>query len=243
MSNNNTGNKNTGNFNTGCWNSGDGNTGEFNTGNRNTGDENSGCWNSGNRNTGDLNTGDRNTGYRNTGDLNTGCWNSGYENTGYRNTGAGNTGGENTGNRNTGDLNTGCWNSGSRNTGYLNTNTPKVRIFNKMCDIGFSDIEFPSFFYFNVVEWISEENMTDSEKDSYPSYVTTKGFLKCYDYKQAFKDSYLKANKEDRNKVKELPNFDADLFYEISGIRVGEEKKKVTLELTDEQLEKIKDII
>ena len=81
--------------------------------------------------------------------------------------------------------------------------------------------------------------MTDEEKDSYPSYVTTWWYLKCYDYKQAFKKSYEKASKEDREKVKELPNFCPEIFYSISGIkieeiswiRVDEEiKKTITIE-------------
>ena len=65
--------------------------------------------------------------------------------------------------------------------------------------------------------------MTDKEKDSYPSYITTWGYLKCYDYKQAFKNSYEKASIEDRNKVKKLPNFDKELFFEISWIMVDDE--------------------
>jgi len=37
-------------------------------------------------------------------------------------------------------------------------------------------------------------------------------------YKQSFIESWENADKEDREKVRDLPNFDADVFYEISGI-------------------------
>lgn len=117
--------------------------------------------------------------------------------------------------------NTGNWNKGNWNTGYLNTtNTDTVRIFNKESSVKRDDIDFPDFFYFTLTEWIEESNMTDKEKEAYPTYITTGGYLKCYDYKQAFKNSYYKASKEDKEKVKKLPNFDAEIFYEISGIRV-----------------------
>ena len=174
---------------------------------------------------------------------NTGNRNTGYMNTGNRNTGNWNTGDWNTGNMNTGNRNTGNWNTGNCNTGYMNTLTPKVVMFNKITNLDFEDIEFPSFFYFKTILWITEDDMTKKEKDSYPSYATTGGYLKCMDYKQSFIESYKNSSDEDRESVKNLPNFDAEIFFEISGIRVDEEKKKVTLELTDEQLEQIKEII
>ena len=173
-------------------------------------------------------TGNCNTGHWNTGDCNTGHWNTGDWNTGDRNTGDWNTGSQNTGEWNTGHCNT-----GNCNTGFFNTNEPYVRMFNKMTDRKLSEVVLPYFCYFNLTEWIEESDMTDKEKDAYPSYVTTGGYLKTYDYKQAFRNSYYKASKEDREKIKKLPNFDADIFFEISGIRVDEEEMT---ELTLEQI-------
>jgi len=40
------------------------------------------------------------------------------------------------------------------------------------------------------------------------------------DYKSAFKLSWNKADKQDRAKIKKIPNFDKDMFFEISGIDV-----------------------
>jgi hypothetical protein len=229
----NTGNWNTGNRNTGDSNTGNRNTGSWNTGDRNTGSWNTGSWNTGNRNTGSWNTGswntgDRNTGYKNTGDRNTGNSNTGDSNTGHRNTGYRNTGYRNTGDRNTGNRNTGSWNTGSWNTGFFNTTTPeKIQVFNQPCKKSDWDNAYkPDFLFFNLTEWIHEKKMTDREKEDHPEYKTlgVGGYLWKYNYKEAFKKAWDEADPEDRIRVKDLPNFDAKIFYEISGINVEEEK-------------------
>lgn len=189
-------------------------------------------------NTGDYNTGNWNTGYQNTGDRNTGNWNTGDRNTGYCNTGY----------QNTGNWNTGNWNTGNRNTGYCNTITPEdCLIFNKTAKRkDWENADKPKWMYVNLTEWVEESKMSDKEKEAYPSYITTGGHLKFYsDIKHAYAESWEKATKEDREKTFKLPNFDIDVFKEIFGFNpiIESEKKKVTLELTDEQLAKIKDII
>ena len=88
--------------------------------------------------------------------------------------------------------------------------------------------------------------MTDKEKDAFPSYATTWWYLKCREYKQAWKESYEDASKDDRDLVKKLPNFCPDLFFEISWIRVDEEvKKKIIIdwkeiEISEESFEQLK---
>jgi hypothetical protein len=248
----NTGDGNTGNCNTGDGNTGDRNTGDGNTGYRNTGDCNTGYFNTGDcntgdgntgdRNTGDWNTGDRNTGYRNTGDRNTGDWNTGDRNTGAGNTGDRNTGDCNTGDRNTGDWNTGYrntgdrntgdWNTGDRNTGYFNTQTPEnIIVFNSPCAKSAWDVAYkPLFLFFTLHDWVYENKMTDQEKIDNPTFFTCGGYLKKIDYKDAFIASWENADHSDRIRVKDLPNFDADIFYEISGIDLRENvPKKVKL--------------
>ena len=194
-----------------------------NTGNRNTGDWNTGDWNTGYCNTGNCNTGNRNTGNRNTGDRNTGNRNTGDRNTGNCNTGSCNTGNRNTGDWNTGDWNTGDWNTGDRNTGYCNTGTPTVRMFNKDTGLKFGEIQFPNFFFFETTFWIEESKMSDKEKDAFPSYVTTGGYLKVIPMKQAWRESWDKASLDDKKKVMTLPNWDNEIFKEISGIDVEKE--------------------
>ncbi|MCE6993101.1 pentapeptide repeat-containing protein, partial [Dyadobacter sp. CY323] len=149
---------------------------------------------------------------------NTGDWN-----TGYRNTGDWNTGDRNTGDWNTGDRNTGDWNTGDWNTGFFNTITPDdVLIFNKPCSRQeWDNADKPNFLYFSVTEWIYESEMTDEEKVKYPTFFTTGGYLKKYNYKEAFQKAYNSASKTEQDKLKMLPNFDADVFFEISGIKVN----------------------
>jgi len=114
--------------------------------------------------------------------------------------------------------NSGKWNSGNGNSGNLNSNEPPLRIFNKETSVKRDDVEYPDYFMFVLNEWVETSQMTDKEKEAYPSYVTCGGYLKTRDYKQAWKESYEKASKEDKEKTFKLPNFDADVFYEISGI-------------------------
>ena len=209
--NSNSGDWNSGNRNSGSGNSGDRNSGNSNSGSGNSGDSNSGDWNSGNRNSGSGNSGDRNSGYWNSGDRNSGYWNSGSGNSGNRNSGDSNSGYRNSGDSNSGDRNSGNWNSGYRNsgdsnsgnwnlcnyeTGCFNTKQKKtIRVFNKKCDRDEWDKAYkPSFLYFNI------------DKD--------------IGYKKSFQKSWDEAEPSDRERIKDLPNFDADVFYELSGIRL-----------------------
>jgi len=60
--------------------------------------------------------------------------------------------------------------------------------------------------------------MTDKEKVDNDTFHTTGGYLKSYDYKEAFQKSYNEASQEDKDKLLKLPNFDAEVFKEISGV-------------------------
>jgi len=193
-------------------------TGRCNTGNRNTGD----C-NTGNRNTGNRNTGNRNTGNRNTGDWNTGDWN-----TGNRNTGDCNTGNRNTGDWNTGDWNTGDWNKSSFNTGCFNTVEQKIMLFNKPSDMTYRDwYESDARWLLNqipkdVVEWIYSEDMTDEEKAEHLTHETTGGYLKVLDESECGQLWWGSLSDRQKNIIKAIPNFDAEIFFQCTGIRVDE---------------------
>ena len=179
---------------------------------------------------------------------NTGSWNTCYMNTGYMNTGSWNTGSWNTGDRNTGDHNTGSWNKCNNESGYFNSTTSElIRVFNKIVDKKTWDkFEKPNFIYFGLTEWINSEDMSSEEKELNPSHIITDGFLKICEYKEAFKRSWDEAPYEDKIKILDCPNFDNDVFFEISGINVEKElnkQKKVSIELTQEQLDKIKHLL
>ncbi len=232
----NTGDCNTGNWNTGNRNTGNRNTGDWNTGNRNTGNRNTGDWNTGNRNTGNRNTGDWNTGNRNTGNRNTGDWNTGNRNTGNRNTGDWNTGDWNTGNWNTGDWNAGDWNTGdwnksSFNTGCFNTEEHTIMMFNKPSDMTYGDWLASDAKHLlnkmpvNVVDWVAEGYMTDEEKTENPTYKTTGGYLKVLEESEIAQLWWDELSDEQKEIIKGIPNFDAEIFKQCTGIDVNNIKE------------------
>lgn len=192
-------------------------TGLCNTGNYNTGDRNTGNYNTGNGNTRDYNTGNWNIGNRNTGDFNTGSWN-----TGNLNTGSFNTGDWNTGNYNIGD-----WNKSSFNNGCFMTEEPTIMMFNKPTSWTHqtwygSDARY----YLNqiprdVVRWIFESDMTDEEKENHPEYKTTGGYLKVLVETECAQMWWDNANEEVKQCILNLPNFNADIFKECTGIDVN----------------------
>ena len=164
------------------------NSGDSNSGDMNSGDSNSGNKNSGNRNSGDSNSGNKNSGNRNSGDSNSGDMNSGYRNSGYRN-----SGNWNSGDRNSGDMNSGNWNSGNWNSGSFNTREPEYyELFNKKIEKEiYKNIIFPSYFYFKLLKT---------------------------GYKESWKESFKNATKMEILQTIKLPNFDYNIFEEITGI-------------------------
>ena len=204
--------ENSGNWNSGNWNSGDRNSGDWNSGYSNSGDRNSGNRNSGNCNSGDSNSGDRNSGYSNSGDSNSGDRNSGNRNSGY-------------------------WNSGDRNSGIFNTDEPNMRSFNKETNIKLSDFKHSSdYIWFNIPlnTWKCYSDLTNEEKKEHDYAKTTGGCLITLEYKDAWAKWWEdKKSEEMTAKIKRLPNFDANIFEEITGIKIDE---VVIQEMTVEQV-------
>ena len=188
----------------------------------NTGKDCTGLCNTGNCNTGDCNTGNCNTGNRNTGNCNTG-----NRNTGNCNTGDCNTGNRNTGNRNTGNCNTGDWNKSSFNTGCFNTEEPKIMLFNKPSDMTYREWLNSDARYLlnqiqkNVVEWICSSDMTEEEKAAYPTHKTTGGYLKVLDEAECGQLWWGSLSEHKKNIIKAIPNFDAAIFEQCTGINVN----------------------
>lgn len=208
----NTGKNCTGRCNTGNWN-----TGNWNTGNRNTGNRNTGNCNTGNRNAGDWNTGDFNTGNCNTGDWNTGECNTGECNTGHCNTG----------NHNAGDCNTGDWNKSSFNAGCFNTVEQKIMLFNKSSDMTYREwLESDARWLLNqmpknVVEWVYESDMSDEEKAEHQTYETTGGYIKVMEKSESGQLWWNDLPDDKKAVIKSLPNFDAGIFEQCTGIKIN----------------------
>ena len=141
-------------------------------------------------------------------------WNSGNCNSGDRN-----SGNCNSGNRNSGNCNSGDWNSGDWNSGFFNTDSPLVRIFNKETNVSRNDIDFPNFLYFDLAVWVSHDTATDEEKKAHKIDIETcGGFTKAISYKEAFRVAWNKASKEEHKELLKLPNWNNEIFQEISGI-------------------------
>lgn len=203
----NTGWYNTGSLNTGCYNLGTCNTGEYNVGNYNAGQ-----WNVGNCNAGDSNTGNNNTGHGNVGHHNAGDWNVGYCNTG---------------NCNTSNYNTGDWNKTDFSSGFFTNIDMPIYMFNKPTSYkSYSEIRNLRGikvlnWNFKNYQWINSDSMTEKEKENHPEYELLGGYSKNIDFKTACRMMWDNLNEEDKKAVIELPNFDAQVFEDITGIDIN----------------------
>lgn len=138
------------------------------------------------------------------------------------------TGRCNTGNRNTGDWNTGDWNKSSFNTGCFNTEEQKITLFNKPSGMTYREWMDSDARYLlnqipkNVVEWVYEEDMTDAEKAAHPTYETTGGYLKVLDESECGQLWWGSLSDRRKEIIKAIPNFDAEIFFQCTGVRVDE---------------------
>ena len=178
-------------------------------------------------NTGKSCTGRCNSGNRNSGNRNSGNWNSGDWNSGNCNSGDWNSGNWNSGNRNSGNWNSGDWNTTSFSNGCFNTVSPKIYMFNKPTDWTFEQ-------WFNCrarrllneiddcpLEYVYLSDMTDEEKAAHPEAETTGGYLKERTMADNARKWWEGLSADDRNVILSLPNFDAAIFKEITGIDVS----------------------
>lgn len=180
------------------------NTGKDCTGNRNSGD-----WNSGDRNSGDWNSGNCNSGDRNSGNCNSGNWNSG--------------------DWNSGDCNSGNWNKTNYSNGCFNTIKPKIKLFNKESDLTYNDWvlsdardllnKIPT----EILKRVWFDNMTEEEKEANPNAKDTDGYLKIMEPHECAQDWWNKLKDADKKIILGIPNFDREIFKEITGIDVEEE--------------------
>ena len=179
------------------------NTGIANTGENNTGNYNSGNNNTGSYNSGSCNTGMYNSGSDNIGNYNSGCFNVGFYNDGSNNVGSHNSGHFNVGYHNDGDENTGYYNSGYSNSGHYNSGDYNAGMFNS---------NSPKLRMFN-----KECDVTYTEFLSSLAYSFTLLLHNIFN---------KNLSKEDCKHIVELPNFDPDIFKEITGIDIYEEMRR-----------------
>ena len=154
--------------------------------------------------------------------------NTGKSCTGLCNTGDCNTGDRNTGNWNTGDRNTGDWNIVSASSGCFCTEDQKILIFDKPSEWTLEDWWNSDARYLlnqipkSVVEWIYSSDMTDEEKEKYPTHETTGGYLKVLDESESAQIWWNGLSEKNKKIIKSIPNFDIEKFEKCTGIKVGE---------------------
>ena len=145
------------------------------------------------------------------------------------NTGKACTGRCNSGNRNSGNRNSGDWNKTSFSNGCFNTVSPKIYMFNKPTDWTFEQ-------WFNCrarrllneiedcpLEYVYLTDMTDEEKKAHPEAETTGGYLKERTTADNARKWWAGLSADDRNVILSLPNFNAAIFKEITGIDVSKD--------------------
>ena len=202
-----TGNYSSGDRSTGFYSSGDRSTGHYSSGNHSSGDHSSG-----NHSSGDHSSGDRSTGIYSSGDRSTGIYSSGERSTGH-------------------------WSISNFSPGHFSTiDYAGFGAFNKPCTVEkWADAHKPHFlFRISPTRWIAENEMTANEKQGTPSHKTTGGYLKTISMQEAWATAWAERGEHDLELLKALPNFDANVFKEISGIDItknicpccGQEKDK-----------------
>lgn len=155
--------------------------------------------------------------------------NSGKGNSGHHNSGNYNSGNRNSGNYNSGNYNSGYRNSGYRNSGYYNTNSPKVRMFNHETEFNFNDesiVRFKEILFdcpqsYEYSDFIDKSEMSEEEIIKHPECEIIGGYIKTI-IVEADKQKWWDEDVSDDDKefIKSLPYFDADIFYECVGVRV-----------------------
>ena len=100
-------------------------------------------------------------------------------------------------------------------------------MFNKNTNLKHDDVYIPSWCYFDLTVWVSHDTATEQEKETYKKEIETcGGFLKTLGYKEAWKRAWNKASKEEHKELLDLPNWDNEVFKEITGIDAELEIKK-----------------
>ncbi len=175
-----------------------------------------------------VNIGKANSGFCNTGNRNTGNYNTGNRNTGNWNTGNWNTGDCNTGNWNQGDFCTGDMNISDHETGCFCTEEHTIRIFDAESDMTFRQwTDSDAYFLLARIEFkpnqfIMSSDMTDEEKIAHPEHETIGGYLKVCDTGKAFSTWWDSLTKNEKSIIKNIPNFNAEKFLQITGIQVND---------------------
>lgn len=109
---------------------------------------------------------------------------------------------------------------------HVVTEEPKIMLFNKPSNLTYRDWynsearELLNCMPKNVVEWVYSKDMTDEEKAEYPTHETTGGYLKVLDESECGQIWWGSLSDRQKNIIKAIPNFDAEIFFQCTGVDV-----------------------
>ena len=156
-----------------------------------------------------INIGEKNTGLFNSGDLNSGSLNSGDLNSGSLNSGS-----LNSGNYNSGDNNSGNFCSCNYSSGVFMSKKITYEAFNKQLTKEEYDdlIESEGFTLLQRFRLYAFKTRTEKNGQKHLAYLS---------YKASWRMFWQTITPMQKLTVKRMPHFDADVFYEITGIKLG----------------------
>ncbi len=146
------------------------------------------------------------------------------------NTGKGCAGLCNSGDWNSGNRNSGDWNKCSFSNGCFNTVEPNIYLFNKPSNWTYRDwVNSDARVILNripddVLEYVWFEDMTDEKKAAHPEAEVTGGYLKQLDPSKCGSIWWRGLSGYEKSIIKSIPNFDKQIFKEITGIDVDAEE-------------------
>lgn len=69
-----------------------------------------------------------------------------------------------------------------------------------------------------ITRWIDWDRMTDEERAEQPNAYVCGGYVKVFTYHEAWRNLWNNLTPSQRKLFAELPNFDAEVFKDITGI-------------------------
>ena len=141
--------------------------------------------------------------------------NAGLFNSGDRNSGYWNSGDRNSGDRNSGNWNSGVFNKTNGSNGVFCNKEPKISIFNIQTDWTLREFYQSRYWSaicssdFPLTEWKPKENAPENG---------VVGELVVNTYKEACRRWWDGMSDDNKAIIKRIPNFDIDIFCDITGI-------------------------
>ena len=142
-------------------------------------------------------------------------------NSGIFNSGSFNSGSCNSGDRNSGNHNSGLFNKTNNSNGIFCNKEPKICIFNIPTDWTLSEFRKSKYYRaikssdFSLTEWVSAPDYTQQK-------AGPDGKLKTNAYEEACRKWWNGLTEENKAIIKDIPNFNVDVFCDITGIDKSE---------------------